>query len=272
MRKAIREFLQQVTTPPCKMSADEIDGHLWALMSIYEESGRAADERARILRADALDLLDVYCSERQAIDPADPAKREENARHRGAMIDTQTILTGLIVEAERLGVRLSEAELQRYKGVEFGAAEFPDFVASIYSSGAEPQRQGRALQQQSEAQPLPDSLNTETARKVFGRAIAKGWMNREASGYKWLDIDGKGTSSGHLARLAYLCGKVYGYQYVKQYIGGGNVGNRVPYKALEALFNVTRLDRALQQVYSAKQPQRWRQKIDSLFDDEQAPC
>ena len=268
MRKAIREFLQQVTTPPCKMSADEIDGHLWALMSIYEESGRAADERARILRADALDLLDVYCSERQAIDPADPAKREENAWHRGAMIDTQIILTGLIVEAERLGVRLSEAELQRYKGVEFGAAEFPDFVASIYRSGAEFQRQGQALQHQSEALPLPDSLNTETARKVFGRAIAKGWMSREASGYKWQGIDSKATK----AQLAYLCGKVYGYQYGKQYVGGANVGDSVPYEALQALFNVTRLDRALQQVYEAKKAQRWRQTIDSLFDDEQAPC
>lgn len=268
MRKAIREFLRQVTTPPCKMSADEIDGHLWALMSIYEESGRAADERARILRADALDLLDVYCSERQAIAPADPAKREENAQHRGAMIDTQTILTGLIVEAERLGVRLSEAELQRYKGVEFGVMEFPDFVASIYSSGAEPQREGQALQPQRGELSLPDSLNTETARKMFGRAIAKGWMSREASGYKWQGIDGNG-GWGSKAQLAYFCGKVCGYKYTAN---RGNVGGRVPYEDLQALFDVTRLDQALPQVHTAKNPQRWRQTIDSLFDEEQAPC
>ena len=264
MRKAIREFLRQVTTPPCKMSADEIDGHLWALMSIYEESGRAADERARILRADALDLLDVYCSERRAIDPTDPAKREENARHRGAMIVTQTILTGLIVEAERLGVRLPEAELQRYKGVEFGVMEFPDFVASIYSSGAEPQQQGQALQHQSEALPLPESLNTETAHKVFGRAIVRGWMSKTASGYKWQGIDGKG-GRGSKAQLAYLCGKVYGYSHTTN---SGNVGGRVPLEALQTLFDVTRLDRALLQVYETKngRPQRWRQTIDSLFD------
>ena len=118
---------------------------------------------------------------------------------------------------------------------------------------------------------MPDSLNTETARKVFGRAIAKGWMSKTASGYKWLDIDGKETSRGSKTRLAYFCGKVCGYKHTTN---EGNVGGSVPYQYLQALFNVTRLDRPLQQSYETKngRPQRWRQTIDSHFDDEQAPC
>lgn len=264
MRKAIREFLRQVTTPPCTMPDDVLDGHLWAAMEIYEQGGRSADERARILRADVLDLIDVYCSERQAIDPADPAHREENAKHRRAMSHTEILLTGLIVEAESLAVRLPEAELQRYKGVEFGVADFPDFVASIYSSRAEPQqRPGTALQHQREALPLPSSLNTETARQVFGRAIAKGWMSKTASGLKWQGLDGR-NGKGSKAQLAYLCGKVYGYQYGSGY--SGNVGRQVPYEALQQLFNATRLDRALRQVHEATKEQGWRQTIDSLFD------
>ena len=137
-----------------------------------------------------------------------------------------------------------------------------------HCSRAEPQRQGQPLQHQSEALPLPDSLNTETARKVFGRAIARGWMSREASGYKWQGTDGKG-GRGSKAQLAYFCGKVCGYRYTASM---GNVGGRVPYEDLQALFDVTRLDQALPQVHTAKNPQRWRQVIDSLFDEEQAPC
>lgn len=128
------------------------------------------------------------------------------------------------------------------------------------------ERQGQALQHQRESQSLPDSLNTEIARKVFGKAIANGWMSKTASGYKWRGIDGKASK----AQLAYLCGKVYGYQYGNTY--SGNVGDRVPYEALQALFSITRLDRALRQANEAKKPQRWRQIIDSLFDTEQAPC
>ena len=121
-------------------------------------------------------------------------------------------------------------------------------------------------QPQQEKQLLPDSLNTEKARKIFGRAIAKGWIIKSGKGYKWLGIDGK-DNRGSKGQLAYLCGKVYGYHRVVNNGVYSNGGDRVPYEALQALFNATRLDRALVQVYEAKKPQQWRSKIDTLFVD-----
>ena len=108
---------------------------------------------------------------------------------------------------------------------------------------------------------LADGLNTQKAQNTFAKAIAKGWMRqRIEGGFEWLGIDGKKSK----AQLAYLCAKVYGYQYKA---GRGNVGDNVPYDALERLFDVTRLDRAMQQVFEAKRPQRWRQKIDQIITE-----
>ena len=108
---------------------------------------------------------------------------------------------------------------------------------------------------------LCDELNTQKARKTFALAIGKGWMRRQPEGgYEWLGV-GK---NGHKAKLAYLCAKVYGYQYTAN---RGNVGDNVPYDDLEKLFNVTRLDRAMQQVFEAKKPQLWRQQIDKIITE-----
>lgn len=115
-----------------------------------------------------------------------------------------------------------------------------------------------------EPQQLPDSLNTLTAQVIFGKAIFEGWMRKTSWGFEWLGIDGK-KGVGSKGQLAYLCGRVYGYKYGNTF--SGNVGDRVPYEALQALFNVSRLDRALRQVYEAKKEQPWRGKIDGLFED-----
>ncbi len=108
---------------------------------------------------------------------------------------------------------------------------------------------------------LADELNTQKARHTFAKAIAKGWMRqRPEGGFQWLGFG----DNGHKAKLAYLCAKVYGYQYTAD---RGNVGDNVPYDALERLFDVTRLDRAMQQVFEAKKPQRWQQQIDQIITE-----
>lgn len=108
---------------------------------------------------------------------------------------------------------------------------------------------------------LPDVLNTQKARHTFAKAIAKGWMRqRPEGGFDWLGFE----KNGHKAKLAYLCAKVYGYQYTAD---RGNKGKRVPYEALEKLFGVTRLDRAMQQVFEAHKPQPWRRQIDQVITE-----
>mgnify|MGYP006988863698 CR=1 FL=1 len=108
---------------------------------------------------------------------------------------------------------------------------------------------------------LCDKLNTQKARKTFGLAIAKGWIEQQPEGgFEWIGF-GK---AGNKAKLAYLCAQVYGYQYTAN---RGNMGNNVPYDALGRLFNVTRLDRAMQQVFEAKKPQLWRRQIDKIIKE-----
>ena len=106
---------------------------------------------------------------------------------------------------------------------------------------------------------LQDELNSDESIRIIQKAIDSGLIEKTNTGLKWLPIGGK---SGK-AQLAYFCGKLCGYKD-----GGfrGNVGNRVSYEALEKLFNVSRLDRALKQVYEVKHPQYWRKIIDLLFD------
>lgn len=108
---------------------------------------------------------------------------------------------------------------------------------------------------------LPDEVNTPKAQKTFAKAIEKGWMKeRPEGGFEWKGF-GKRPSK---AQLSYLCAKIYGYQYS---VRNGNVGDNVPYEALERLFNVTRLDRAIQGVFEAKKPQLWRQQIDQIITE-----
>lgn len=108
---------------------------------------------------------------------------------------------------------------------------------------------------------LPDDLYTQKAQKTFVKAIEKGWMQLKLDGsIVWLGIGNRANK----AQLAYLCAKVYGYRYTAD---RGNIGDRVPYEALESIFNVTRLDRATQQVFESVKPQRWREQIDRIITE-----
>lgn len=105
---------------------------------------------------------------------------------------------------------------------------------------------------------LPDELNTDVAQKVFSVAISKGWIEVENGKYKWLGFGQRPSK----AQLSYLLSRVYGYVFRNDW----NVGEHLPYMALEELFNVKRLDRSVRQTYEAKKPQPWRKHIDKLFE------
>lgn len=107
-------------------------------------------------------------------------------------------------------------------------------------------------------QTLPDALNTSLARSIFARATEKGWMKVTDNGYYWSGIK---DVRGRIAQLAYMCGKIYGYQNSVS----GNVGKEFPDEALCKLFNETKIYNQLVQVYAAQKPQKWRGAIDELF-------
>ena len=100
-------------------------------------------------------------------------------------------------------------------------------------------------------QTIPQELNTDRAKEIFAKAVKAGYMEKTATGYKWL------YNSGSKASLAYFIMQVFSPDNTKQ----------IPFKALGQLFDVTRLDRALDQATTAKKPQQWRGAIDNLLKD-----
>lgn len=100
-------------------------------------------------------------------------------------------------------------------------------------------------------QTIPQELNTDRAKEIFAKAVKAGYMEKTATGYKWL------YNSGSKASLAYFIMQVFSPDNTKQ----------IPFKALGQLFDVTRLDRALDQAATAKKPQQWRGAIDNLLKD-----
>ena len=108
---------------------------------------------------------------------------------------------------------------------------------------------------------LPKELDTKRARKYFAKAIEKNYMEAIDGGkYRWIGTCEKPNKS----ELAYFLGKVYKYKYSIS----GNTGENFPEESLNQLFGVTRLYSSLTQVYNAKKKQRWRSRIDELFEQD----
>ena len=90
------------------------------------------------------------------------------------------------------------------------------------------------------------------AEKYFNKAIqAKLMKKREDDTYEWLH------NNGLKASLGYFLNRVFNPKGTSQ----------IPYKCMESLFNMSRLDTAIDQALTAKKPQKWRTEIDTLFDD-----
>lgn len=100
---------------------------------------------------------------------------------------------------------------------------------------------------------LLNKCMTDRATKYFNRAINVGWMEKTTNGYKWKWGEPRGK-----ARLGYFLKNIY----------NPDGCNHIPYKGLENLFGVKRLDISIDQTMIAKNPQKWREEIDDkIFYD-----
>ena len=98
------------------------------------------------------------------------------------------------------------------------------------------------LKPQSAPEPQP-----EPKQRYFNKAIEKGFMGKTESGYNWL--------FGSKASLGYFIIKIHGSN------------EQIPFKHLEELFGVKRLDRAVSQLADVTKPQKWRAEIDKLIEE-----
>lgn len=99
-----------------------------------------------------------------------------------------------------------------------------------------------------QVEPHQGSLN-ERAEKYFERAINEGWAEKTCYGYKW---------KIEKIKLAYIVQEIY----------NPNGSGRIPYKELEAIFGMDRLDSSVTQLITAKKPQKWIPEIDKkIFFD-----
>ena len=105
---------------------------------------------------------------------------------------------------------------------------------------------------------LPAVLDTNEFKKYLSLAKEKGLIKDVDGKLEWIQIGDRSGSS----QLAYFLGRVFGYKHSVN----GNIGNEFPGDELDELFGVKRIYRLLVQVHSASKPQKWRRKIDELFE------
>ena len=98
---------------------------------------------------------------------------------------------------------------------------------------------------------LKPQQETEREKEYFAKAIEAGLMEKTDRGYKWLH------NNGMKASLGYFLNRVFNPKGTAQ----------IPFQRMEELFGMSRLDTATNQALSPKNPQRWREEIDTLFDD-----
>ena len=103
---------------------------------------------------------------------------------------------------------------------------------------------------------IQPEIMTERAKKYFAKAIEAGFMEQRGNGYKWTFRNGQ---RGAKAALAHFLESVYSPDKSSPQI--------IPFKALERLFGVNRLDSTLYALNGGGQRQKWRGEIDGLFDD-----
>lgn len=99
--------------------------------------------------------------------------------------------------------------------------------------------------------PLPPELDTPRARTAIERAIARGLIESAPEGLNWRGFGSRGTK----AQLGYFC-KCAWLPTNKE---------RLPEKAINTLFRVSRIGSTISELIVTKNPQKWRADIDSLF-------
>lgn len=108
---------------------------------------------------------------------------------------------------------------------------------------------------QQEKSELPDALNTERARLIFGGAIAKGWM---LPNYEWVGLGVRGQRQ----QLCYMLGEVYGYKKGQS----GNDGASIPSTEIGKFFKIEGFYSRLIKCWECK-PQSWRTPIDEMIKE-----
>lgn len=104
---------------------------------------------------------------------------------------------------------------------------------------------------------LPPELDTPEAKKVFEKAIEKGYIAKTSTGFKWI----YGGQNRWKVRLAYFVYKLYSPK-----------GEKIPQKPLCNLFGVNRLSDSYTQYLSSKRIKYyndkpfWAKEIDRLFE------
>lgn len=108
---------------------------------------------------------------------------------------------------------------------------------------------GELQPQEQPQRQAPQEPSNERAKRAFAKAVEAGYMEKTATGYKW---------HGSKASLSYFVVQVYNPDGSKE----------TPFKALDELFGVSRLDSASNKaLLEVKKPQKWREKIDELIND-----
>ena len=127
------------------------------------------------------------------------------------------------------------------------------FELAQHYINALPPRQRATSPGERQGKPAPaiQEPQSERAKKAFVKAVEAGYMEKTATGYKWL------YANASKASLGYFIMKVYSPENTKQ----------IPFKALEGVFDVKRLDRAVEQATNVKKPQPWREQIDNLLKE-----
>lgn len=92
---------------------------------------------------------------------------------------------------------------------------------------------------------------SDEEERAFEKALKARFMRREGDGYKWL------YNNGSKASLAYFISKVFNPTMTSQ----------IPYKMLNRLFGVNRLEASLWQALGADKEQRWRKAIDDVLEE-----
>ena len=98
-----------------------------------------------------------------------------------------------------------------------------------------------------------DKKQIERANKYFKKALDHDYMHTTEDGYEWT----LGGGSGKI-RLSYFLREIFNPEGCE----------RIPYKDLEILFAVSRIDSSINQLDNTKGPHKWKQEIDAnIFND-----
>lgn len=143
--------------------------------------------------------------------------------------------------------------LQKESGLYLKEQRLETDVINYIGSKELAQKYINALPQEPQLQQEINSKQTkatELEMKYFERAIEAGYMQKTETGYKWL----WGGDRGKKARLSYFIRKIYADDCLQ-----------IPYKRLEKLFGISRLDSSISQLMNAKKEQKWQPEIDKFF-------